>query len=284
MIKKLILGTAQFGLNYGINNVYGKPSEQTVGSLLDYARTKGILILDTADAYGDASQIIGRYHQTRQKFSINTKFKKGTSDLSAQLDASLKALNIDYVNVYFFHEFKDFISYPSVRNQLDELKKNGKIKKTGLSVYDNNEFLEAINSEYIDVIQIPFNLLDNYSKRGDLIMLAKKKGKELHVRSVFLQGLFFKKVSNLPLKIRPLGYYLNVLHKLADEINVSIEQLALGYVLQHAEIDNFIIGVDTMDQLKHNIEMIENKISEDIVKKIDKINVKETMLLYPKNW
>jgi len=284
MIKKLILGTAQFGLNYGINNVYGKPSEQTVGSLLDYARTKGILILDTADAYGDASQIIGRYHQTRQKFSINTKFKKGTSDLSAQLDASLKALNIDYVNVYFFHEFKDFISYPSVRNQLDELKKNGKIKKTGLSVYDNNEFLEAINSEYIDVIQIPFNLLDNYSKRGDLIMLAKKKGKELHVRSVFLQGLFFKKVSNLPLKIRPLGYYLNVLHKLADEINVSIEQLALGYVLQHSEIDNVIIGVDTMDQLKHNIEMIENKISEDIVKKIDKINVKETMLLYPKNW
>ena len=284
MIKKLILGTAQFGLNYGINNVYGKPSEQTVGSLLDYARTKGILILDTADAYGDASQIIGRYHQTRQKFSINTKFKKGTSDLSAQLDASLKALNIDYVNVYFFHEFKDFISYPSVRNQLDELKKNGKIKKTGLSVYDNNEFLEAINSEYIDVIQIPFNLLDNYSKRGDLIMLAKKKGKELHVRSVFLQGLFFKKVSNLPLKIRPLGYYLNVLHKLADEINVSIEQLALGYVLQHSEIDNVIIGVDTMDQLKHNIEMIENKISEDIVKKIDKINVKETTLLYPKNW
>jgi len=284
MIKKLILGTAQFGLNYGINNVYGKPSEQTVGSLLDYARTKGILILDTADAYGDASQIIGRYHQTRQKFSINTKFKKGTSNLSAQLGASMKALNIDYVNVYFFHEFKDFISYPSVRNQLDELKKNGKIKKTGLSVYDNNEFLEAINSEYIDVIQIPFNLLDNYSKRGDLIMLAKKKGKELHVRSVFLQGLFFKKVSNLPLKIRPLGSYLKVLHKLADEINVSIEQLALGYVLQHSEIDNVIIGVDTMDQLKHNIEMIENKISEDIVKKIDKINVKETMLLYPKNW
>lgn len=283
-INKLILGTVQFGLNYGINNTSGKPSEEYVNEILGNAQNQGIKILDTADFYGNASQIIGKYNANHQQFTINTKFKGEQSNLAKQLDTSLNKLNTDAVNVYFFHSYDDFINYPNLLEQLTVLKKQGKIKKIGLSVYENEEFQKAIVSNAIDVIQFPFNLLDNYSQRGDFIKLAKFWGKELHVRSVFLQGLFFKVLVDLPSKLKPLLPSLQKIHKIANSANVSMEQLALNYVLQQDEIDHVIIGVDTVNQLKNNIKMSKNRISNDVIKKVNEINVKEVELLYPKNW
>ena len=77
MANKLILGTVQFGLNYGINNSKGKPSQEEVKKVLDFASDKGINNLDTAESYGDSYEVIGNYHKSsRSKFKIHTKFEK----------------------------------------------------------------------------------------------------------------------------------------------------------------------------------------------------------------
>ena len=86
MTDKLILGTVQFGLDYGINNRLGKPSKQKVFEILDYASQNEIKILDTADTYGSATELLGNYNNSNSsRFLINTKFKKSDLSLKKQL-------------------------------------------------------------------------------------------------------------------------------------------------------------------------------------------------------
>ena len=282
---KLILGTVQFGLNYGINNFRGKPKDNEITKILDYAFSKGVNFLDTADAYGNASRLIGFYHnQQNNIFKINTKFILNNFSIQEQIESSINQLSVNSIETYFFHNYNDFINQPNSLNDLLKLKENGKIKKIGISIYENSELLTSINTQEIDVIQIPFNLLDNKSKRGDLINLAKEKGKIIQVRSVFLQGLFFLEKEQVPPKLKQLIPYLIQLKQIAIEYNISIEHLALNYVLYQDFIDYILIGVDTKEQLIKNLSFIKMKIPECAYEKIDKINVIIDHILYPKNF
>lgn len=285
MKSKFILGTVQFGLDYGINNAVGKPTEIQVYEMLDYAASHGIEILDTADAYGNATELLGTYNRMKtNRFSINTKFKCNHESLEKQLSGTLELLNTKSINTYFYHSFLDFEQHPELLPVLVELKRKNRIEKIGMSVYDNNEFKVAINLSEIDVIQFPFNLLDNRSQRGENMKLAKVNKKELQVRSVFLQGLFFKSYDYLPPKLTALKPYLKNISDLLMKNHLSVQQLALSYAMQQPEIDHIIIGVDSLEQLRHNLNMGKQKISPEILESIDQIKVLETELLYPKNW
>ncbi len=285
MSNKIILGTVQFGLDYGINNRMGQPDSKKVFEILELAAAEGIEILDTADAYGSASEILGEFNKTQQNpFKINTKFKAGREPISKQLLISLEKLCVQVINTYFFHSFEDFQKFPELLTRLIYLKQKNLIKKTGVSVYGNDEFEIAVNTPEVDVIQLPFNLLDNRCQRGKLMTLAKEQGKELQVRSVFLQGLFFMPGKDIPAKLSPLKPYLEKIRALARESNLAMECLALMYALSQPEIDHVIIGVDNPEQLRKNLKAAQQSLDANILEVINQIAVAETELLYPKNW
>jgi aryl-alcohol dehydrogenase-like predicted oxidoreductase len=286
MNERFILGTVQFGLPYGINNIAGQPSKENVFDILDLAFTQGIKQLDSADAYGNAQQIIGEFGaKTGKYFEVNTKFHvHGDRSIPEQLDTTLAQLKLEKVNVYFFHRFEDLRNTPAALTVLKELKQENKISYSGVSIYTNEEFRACIDDPEIDVIQLPFNLLDNDSKRGDLIKAAKQAGKILQVRSVFLQGLFFKEDGTFPAYLQPLSKYVQELKKLAENNDLSMFDLALGYVIAKPEIDSIIIGVDSKEQLQKNLEAQKLIINKDLLEKIDAIEVEEESLLYPYNW
>lgn len=285
MTNKIILGTVQFGLNYGINNNCGKPEVSQVFKMLEIAAESGIEILDTADAYGNASEILGEFNKLHPGyFKINTKFKAEQGPVDLQLVKSFEHLSVSTINTYFFHSFSDFKNNPNLLIELGQLKEKGSIQKIGVSVYGNDEFEMAFNTKEVDVIQFPFNLLDNRFQRGRLISQAKAKGKELQIRSVFLQGLFFKPIEDIMAKLTPLKPYLKILFELANEYNFAIENLALLYAFSQPEVDYVIIGVDNQVQLKKNLIALQQNISLEIIEIINKIAVRETELLYPKNW
>jgi aryl-alcohol dehydrogenase-like predicted oxidoreductase len=285
-IDKLILGTVQFGLLYGINNKEGNLSDFAVNEILTFAAENGITDLDTAYSYGNAMERIGHFHKTTGiKFQVNTKFRIDTGiTVSEQLQQSLGQLAIESVDTFFYHSFVDFINNPKIVVELNELKSRGYYKKTGVSIYNNDEFVHCINNIEVDVIQLPFNLLDNCSQRGKLIELAKKNKKEIQVRSVFLQGLFFMKAEDLPIKLLSLAPALYELFKIASELNINIEQLAMTYVQQQLNIDKIIIGVDSVEQLRKNVLDVDFKISEPYMKLISEILVEDITLLNPQNW
>jgi len=284
MAHKIILGTVQFGLDYGINNNYGKPDLNSINEILNKAYQAGIHTLDTAEAYGDAEAIIGSFHQNKSfRFDVNTKFRGG-EELRTELIKAIEKLRIQRVHTFFYHSFNDYISYPGLPRKLKQLKSENLINQIGVSVYSNNELETACSDPAIDVIQLPFNLLDNISQRGALLRKARMNKKIIQVRSVFLQGLFFKDISTLPVFLLPLKPYLKKLQNICTETGLSTESICLQYANAQPDIDEIIIGVDNKEQLTNNMDSLHVELDQDIRKEIDAIHVTETELLYPFNW
>jgi aryl-alcohol dehydrogenase-like predicted oxidoreductase len=284
-MSKFVLGTVQFGLKYGINNKTGQPAQSTVFQIFDSAREYGIQALDTAEAYGNAHEIIGQYHHLRSgKFKINTKFSSvKTEELVDQVIKACDTLAIDCIDTYFFHSFIEYKSH-SLKSFFDQLISKGQIKNIGVSVYTNEEFEAVINDPFINVIQIPFNLFDNFSQRGKLILKAKTASKIIQIRSIFLQGLFFIEPDNLKGNTVEFQDEIGILRNIAQDCSISISDLCIQYACHYPEIDHVIIGVDTLEQLKSNINSGKNVLSSDIVDRVNKIHVRNTALLYPYNW
>ncbi len=287
-MSKIILGTVQFGLDYGINNKSGKPDHNEIKSILDYAFDNKINFLDTAEAYGDSHERIGEYHaNSNNKFKVITKFSSSRLDLpkniSDRINHHLKILNISNLYCYMFHNYDDFKNYFNLfKLELLELKRKGIIKKIGVSLHSNHNINDVLENREIGLIQLPYNLLDNKSKRENVFLKAKEKGVEIHTRSTFLQGLFFKDLDTIDGKLGVLKKYLLELKRLVNKNEIN--SLALNYVCSNANIDGVLLGVDTVSQLKNNLSCINDNKFKDIIENIDSINVKEENLLNPANW
>ncbi len=287
VFNKIILGTVQFGLNYGINNRTGKPTEETVFNILNLAYQKGISILDTADAYGDSINVIGSYHLSHtNRFLVNTKFSKNETPIYEQLINAITKLGIENVNTYFYHKFSDFVQYSEIGDELLDLKRKKLINKIGLSVYGNDQLEKALDTEWIDVIQVPFNILDNYTQKGKLLEKAKKRNKEIQARTIFLQGLFFMSLSDLPIILKPLQPYLEKIRDISFKNKIEVEELALKYVINQSCIDNVIIGIDSSSQLERNTDcLLKNlELPVSVLKELNNLHLEFTDLLNPLNW
>lgn len=287
-MSKIVLGTVQFGLDYGINNNTGKPNYNEVKSIFDYANNNNINFLDTAESYGNSHEIIGNYHKnSNNKFQVTTKYCSTRLDLpkniSDRINHHLKILNVSNLYSYMFHSYYDFKNYFNLfKLELLELKNIGLIKKIGVSLHSNHNINDVLENKEIDLIQLPYNLLDNKSKRGKVFLKAKEKGVEIHTRSTFLQGLFFKDLDTINGKLVVLKKYLLKLKRLINKNEIN--SLALNYVYSNANIDGVLLGVDTLSQLHNNLSCINDDKFKDIIENIDSINVKEENLLNPANW
>jgi aryl-alcohol dehydrogenase-like predicted oxidoreductase len=288
LTSKLILGTVQFGLNYGINNKTGKPNYNEIKKILDLAYSNGIRFLDTAEEYGNSHEIIGKYHSLKpEKFNVVTKFSSSRSDLPDNITERvlfhLKSLNIEFMYCYMFHSFDDYINYfEFFKTELLVLKSNNIIKKIGVSLYNNYQIEKVLEDDFVDLIQIPFNLFDNSNKREQILKKAKKRGIEIHTRSVFLQGLFFKETNELNGKLKFFKRHISYLRSLTSKHQIN--DLALNYVYSKDYIDYVLVGVDNLEQLKNNFKVLSNKSKNLNYEEIEKINIKNISMLNPTNW
>lgn len=280
----------QLGIEYGVNNKLGKPSRQVAYDILHKAHSLGIDTLDTAENYGESHSIIADFHkQVNYKFKIITKYSKNTPNLGSDIVARMKQhcnnFNVQKLSGYMFHSYSDFkeslIENPNI---LKKLKSSNYAEKIGVSVYTNKEIEAVLNYKEITFIQLPFNLFDNDSKRGEILRKAKQKGLEIHTRSAFLQGLYFKDPDSLQGKLVDLKTPLKKMHKFVFENSLDIATLSLKYPLEKIYIDNVLIGVDSVEQLEKNISSIKIKYSDLIYKTIDMTWIENDNLLNPALW
>jgi len=287
---KIILGSAQFGLDYGINNNVGKPSDVDLKSILDRAQTEGIRLLDTAENYGDAQRRIGDYHKKcGKKFEVITKFSSSLeimpTSFRERIVNDIKILDIDSLYGYLFHSFDDFNSYfRRFESELLQLKCDGLIKRLGVSLYTNDELERVLEFDNVDLIQIPYNLLDNASKRNEVLIKAKRKAIEIHTRSPFLQGLLFKSSSELKGDLVQARPYLVEIDRISRQNNISIGELAISYCMANANIDNVVLGVDSVRQVTEISKWAKESLTKRMTDMIDQVNVKEESLLNPSTW
>ena len=213
--SKLVLGTVQFGLNYGISNSDGKPDIQLVSKILSSAIDEGIEYLDTAQAYGNSEEILGEEipPEIKSKLKIITKispeFSQGVCeltdhDLSEKVKASIlksaRLLKQEQIYCMMFHRARDISHKNGVMlRTMETLKKNKIVENIGVSVQNPAELNEVISIRSINYIQMPYNILDGRwsSVIPKIIEEKEKRDLKIHARSIFLQGLLLSRNSNL---------------------------------------------------------------------------------------
>ncbi|WP_367317336.1 aldo/keto reductase [Vibrio coralliilyticus] len=192
---KLSLGTVQFGLDYGVTNSGGQVERSVVEEMLDLAPNLGINSLDTAIAYGNSESVLGQFDL--KAFKVTSKIPSlagAKSSINQMTKQSLERLNIDHLYGMMLHDENDAFA-SNWRNllELKSLKEEGLVSKIGVSFYDSQSALSVIEAGLVDLIQIPANLFDSRFEIAGVLDAAEKNGVEIHVRSLFLQGLLLAK-------------------------------------------------------------------------------------------
>ena len=281
---KLALGTVQFGVNYGINNKNGIPSDFDISEIFNLSLKNNINYLDTSISYGNSEEKISKLASNKFKIITKSNNVKSSEELTSSILTSLSLLRTESVYGFLVHNADNLIDNHDLWNILVKFKNEKKVKKIGYSVYETKQVDYLLDKGFIpDIIQLPYSLLDR--KFEKYFIKLKRLGIEIHVRSVFLQGLYFIDNKRLPNDLEPLRKYLVKIESLCFKFNVSVGELALNFVNSNKFVDKIIIGVDSVSQLDQNIQMIKNwNSSNDIYRLINNISVREEHLLNPANW
>lgn len=250
-ISKLTLGTVQFGLDYGINNSNGQVQKSDVRNILNYCVEVGIDTLDTAYAYGDSEVILGENDLTRFKLISKLPICASRSVEELFIDSQSR-LGVSALYGYMLHNFSIYKENKNIWNQLCALKESGRVKKIGVSLYSPTEFLELLEDGIdLDIVQIPYNLFD---RRFDpYFSLFDERKIEVHTRSTFLQGLFFRPIKSLPDQFHIVRKKLEYFQSIVQDQELSTVDLCLGFVMSNSNIDKVVIGVDSLAQLENNV-------------------------------
>lgn len=253
MTAKLALGTVQFGAVYGINNKTGRISEKDAASILDRAWSDGVDMLDTAQAYAESEVVLGRVQPPNARFKIISKFTAGAGLTARGLFADSRVrLNAKKLYAFLYHKFSDFRDYPGWHEDLLEIKARGFIEKVGFSIYYPRDLQSLLDGGVkFDLVQLPYSVFDR--RFEPLFPALRKQGIEVHVRSVFLQGLSFMKPSALPPGLAGLKGKLASLHAISEKSGIPVSALCLCFGLLNPGIDRMVIGVDGLSNLENNL-------------------------------
>ena len=294
--SKIALGSVQFGSNYGVSNKIGKTHKDTVGKIIQYAYKQGIDMLDTAPSYGDSESVVGEliygdihkdnYWKVITKTPSFENGRIGNEQVDKLLNSfrlSQKKLAINVIYGLLIHNC-DNIFLPGgekLLNALEQLKKEGAIKKIGISVYNSDQIDRILDNFSIDLIQIPINILDQRLVNSGHLSKLKHNDIEIHARSVFLQGLLLMPIENIDPWFDPIKKVLYRFNIEARKRNLSALQLAFGFVQNIPEVDKIIVGVNTLKQLKEivNIESTYFDPSEFSCLSVDNLK-----FINPSNW
>ena len=284
--NKIALGTAQFGLDYGISNKKGKIPENQVFEILDESIRSGIDVLDTAYAYGNSELVIGIFiKKYGHVFKIISKLPEcDPRDVKNIFESSLERLGVDMLYGYMCHSFQHYIDNPEIWDILVDLKSKGKIEKIGLSLYYPSDLEYIIeNNIDIDIIQVPYNVFDQRFEQ--YFPLIKKMGVEIFVRSVFLQGLVFKELSELDNYFTKMVGKIRDLHSLSVELDIPIAALSLNFAILNEFVDKVVVGVDSIQNLK---EIVSSAVYRDdvrhVLKKLYSLQEDDENMILPINW
>lgn len=274
---RLVVGTAQLGMNYGIANAAGMPSLGTAETILKTAIGSGSGYLDTARAYGQSEEVVGRALASgwEGRAKIITKLsplaecpEKASSEVvrafvENSIFHSMSCLRTNRLDALLLHRASHLSDWDgAVWSCLCDMRSQGMIGTLGVSVQSPEELVESLSMPEVGLIQMPFHILDwRWDHLIEKIKEARvNRGVVIHVRSSLLQGLL---VSEKPALWRQAGeqepelriqWLTDTARQLGCE---SVSELCIRYCLAHDWIDGVVIGMESLAQLKQNIAVFD---------------------------
>ena len=289
MLDRVVLGTAQFGSMYGVNNSTGPMSLKEMQGILSLCSKNTISHLDTAYSYGDAESKLGSLGMT--EFYVTTKVPSlgpelfQTGIITKYLQESLLRLNLQKVHGLMLHNAADLNQNKHLFAELAELKDDGLIGNIGVSIDDFKLLRELIDQYELDFIQCPFNILDRRLLQDNLLDDLVERNITIYARSIFLQGLLLMSQKDVPEIFAPWTSLLDSWFKWLDQNDCSAYEACLSFCLHHKKVDYFVIGVDNSEQIN---KLIDYSLTETML--VDALVFPDSMysndlgLINPSNW
>lgn len=284
--NKLVLGTAQFGMDYGINNERGKIPREEVFEILSEALSSGIDTFDTAYDYGESELLIGEFVKTFQKnLRIISKLPKcEPSEVDSLFNTSIDRLGVDSLYGYYIHNFQNYIENQGIWEVLEDMKAGEKIRKIGFSLYYPSELEYILNNNVnVDMIQLPYSVFDRRFEK--YFSTLKNKNVEIYVRSIFLQGLGFRDPLKLKGSFEKIKDKILGLRLISKKMNIPLASLFLNFVMLNNYVDRVVIGVDSLENLREIVTYSsqENEV-EPVMEELAFYRENDEQIILPVNW
>lgn len=287
-VARLALGTVQFGTTYGIANSSGKPSPEEARRLLQLAESVGIDTLDTAAAYGDSEATLGAIGVAG--WNVVTKIPPLPGNcadprhwLQDQLRASLARLRLSHVQGVLLHNPDDLLGPygAELALGLQDVKAEGLARKTGYSIYSPDSLKYYMQVSRPDLVQAPLNVLDQRLLQDGWLDRLTDEEVEVHVRSVFLQGLLLLPPHQRPASFMRWNQFLDRWDRFVEE-TASGNRLAaaLGFVKHIAGISKIVLGFDKAQHLEGVLLAYRDAGPADA----SSLACTDALLIEPRNW
>lgn len=257
MAAALGLGTAQFGMDYGISNRTGRTPEAEVARILGLAWDAGCRVLDTAAGYGESEAVLGRLFDESHPFRIVTKTPAAAGNgsgpkIGEAFAAQLARLRRRRIYGLLVHRTSDLLGPfgAELYRELRALKDMGFVERIGASAYDGAEIDALLDRFDLDLVQLPVNVFDQRLVNNGRLSRLRDHGVELHARSAFLQGVLLLEPNELPEFLRPLARPLHDFRAAAEARGMSPLQAALSFVRNLDGIAVVLVGVTRQAELE----------------------------------
>ena len=260
MTPQLCLGTAQFGLAYGITNAAGQVTESEVALLLHQAANGGIHWLDTAQAYGNAETVLGRHLHDGHAFQLISKLPVQPQHSFTAADqaiweqtfqASCERLGMKSLDALLLHAPAD-LRKPGghhLEAWLLSLRERGLVQRLGVSIYEASD-LDGLDAILLDLVQLPLSLYDQRLFQDGTLARLRASGTTLHARSLYLQGLLLSPSERWPSWVRPeVLLHHQKLEALAQDRGCQLIDLALGFARVQKDLEAVVLGLCSCKEL-----------------------------------
>jgi aryl-alcohol dehydrogenase-like predicted oxidoreductase len=266
-MNRIVLGGAQLGLPYGILNGGETLSREEVARILDTAVDRGIDSIDTAIAYGQSESIIGETSQNR--FNIISKLPPLPVDISnvsewvhSQVQGSLSRLKCTSLDALLLHHPQDLTGAQGAElyAAIGSLMAEKMIHRFGVSIYSPDDLEGIIDTFEIHVVQAPLNVFDRriLGVTNQLSALDI----EVHVRSVFLQGVLIASPQDRPHRFEPWSEHFALFDEWVHSSGLSAMACCMGFALQQPGIAKLVIGTTSAESLDEIMNSIPNSVLE----------------------
>jgi aryl-alcohol dehydrogenase-like predicted oxidoreductase len=256
MSPRLVLGTVQFGMPYGIANRTGQVSLPEVRAILEAARVARIDTLDTAVAYREAEQRLGEAGV--YDFRVVTKLPPRPADcadaaawVAQTVEQSLRRLGVSRLHGLLLHRARDLLDADgrAILGKMRELRAAGHVSRIGVSIYDPEELDEVVGIVEPEIVQGPFNVFDRRLLTSGWLGRLAAAGVEVHVRSVFLQGLLLMPAAQRPAQFAPWRELFARWDAWLLRERLSPLRACLAFALSQRDVDGVVFGVESRAQL-----------------------------------
>lgn len=297
-VSEISLGTVEIGLDYGISSTgeHVRPSEDSARELLHLALDLGVNLIDTARAYGESEEIIGRALSGRRNdFILATKVQSFSNwDVSsserkrlmeASIEESLQKLRTDVVDLLLLHSASPADGQlPECIQVLSDSKRRGQARWIGNSVYGPEAALVSIREDHYDCLQIAWSALDRRAEQG-VVTEAEEKGVGLIIRSVLMRGALTHRWRQLPETLEPVRSAAMKLEQLARENGMELPELAYRYILSTDGSLTALVGTARRSELEAAVRYSDaSSLPADLRAAVRNVHLEDPTLLDLSRW